>query len=873
MTMDWLKVADELESFVRDTPDDLLDPGQRATVAELAGRIRNGGRAILLADEVGMGKTRIAVALIEAVRRAGGRSAIILPAGLGVQWQKELRCFNPDDRTLLPLRSYDSFIAGFLDDDDAKGTERYKRSHRERLMDRRQHRELPGNGWADERVLMISHNLANMRFQERGNQSWRWELLPAIRYALSGDRRNQRERGSLEMVRATHRAADSIAATIRKYKLEPELAENHHRLEPSEFRSQILPLIGYGLGQFDLVVVDEAHKSRGDTSLSRILGQVAWESKIPFRLGMTATPVELNADQWINTLGRIGAHDKDGEIQNRIQDYVDIVRKINAEELDDQITSQFECAAKKFHEALRPFVLRRDKRDDPDFRAFHDLYGDYRQIRDLTVTPETENAFNLDWLRRFCAAEALSMSSQTDMRVKKLRLSLAQGYSLDAVVNGFRTSPEDGCEDEEFPEAVEEPVNSCDMDEEMPSLDMSQIWWDAISNKESDPDTHQAKFLYSHPAILATVKLIENYTAKGEKVLVFGRFIKPIDALTRLLDAREMLRRLSAKRHWPASSVPEKSRLAVQAAMLDPTIWIKGGGIADIDAVLAERYKQWAKKRGDELEQLRHELIGMKENSEENSKETVDKLLSLLQPNVVNDLDLQADIGALLEALTDLRGGLRDQPWAAGDLVRQFDALQAELIGEDDDAKSADALQSRLDTYLGDYSGREGNFSRMMYSKTAPQTRRLLQAAFNRAESWPMVLLAQSRVGREGLNLHEACRTVVLLHAEWNPGIVEQQIGRVDRKNSRWLCNLREWESKGSVGDPPRIRIHPVVVRGTYDDHNWQVLRERWSELRAQLHGDVLPWISDRPTATPDKQAMVERIRRATPSFAPPPLE
>ena len=48
-----------------------------------------------------------------------------------------------------------------------------------------------------------------------------------------------------------------------------------------------------------------------------------------------------------------------------------------------------------------------------------------------------------------------------------------------------------------------------------------------------------------------------------------------------------------------------------------------------------------------------------------------------------------------------------------------------------------------------------------MYGGTAPATRRLVQLAFNRPNSFPRVLVAQSMVGREGLNLHRACRIVV----------------------------------------------------------------------------------------------------------------
>ena len=131
-----------------------------------------------------------------------------------------------------------------------------------------------------------------------------------------------------------------------------------------------------------------------------------------------------------------------------------------------------------------------------------------------------------------------------------------------------------------------------------------------------------------------------------------------------------------------------------------------------------------------------------------------------------------------------------------------------------------------------------------------------------------MVLLAQSRDGREGLNLHEAGRTEILLHAEWNPGIVEQQIGRVDRKNSLWLREWRKWRDHGD-GLPPRIRVHPVVVSGTYDDHNWQVLKARWLELRAQLHGDVLRPVPGRSEVIVDKRTCADRVRRAVPDFSP----
>ena len=390
--IDWIKVADYLEQLASQQTDEPLDAGQRASVAQLASRIRSGKRAALLADEVGMGKTRIAVALISSVRKAGGRAAIVLPAGLGVQWQKELRLFHPDDQTLLPLRSYDGFIAVFLTEEDAEGNEKHKRKHKGWLRNRRQQRELPQKGWADEEVLMISHTFAAMRFPNASNgpaAGWRRELLPNVARLLAGQRRNfmrnNFRRGEVGQVHATRRAAQMIADAIIEHGLcrsvLDDLSGDHRWLAADEYKRKILPLIGYGLGQFDLIVVDEAHKARGeDSSLSRILGPVSWAADDPFRFGMTATPVELDSAQWIDTLGRISGRD-DGEdvtslaeLAEWIGGYVDMVKRIQIEELDNPLTEGFENTSSRFQHALRPFVLRRNKRHDPQIRAFQEAH-------------------------------------------------------------------------------------------------------------------------------------------------------------------------------------------------------------------------------------------------------------------------------------------------------------------------------------------------------------------------------------------------------------------------------------------------------------------------------------------------------------------
>ncbi|MGD9985091.1 MAG: C-terminal helicase domain-containing protein, partial [Porticoccaceae bacterium] len=189
--------------------------------------------------------------------------------------------------------------------------------------------------------------------------------------------------------------------------------------------------------------------------------------------------------------------------------------------------------------------------------------------------------------------------------------------------------------------------------------------------------------------------------------------------------------------------------------------------------------------------------------------------------------------------------------------------------GQLDEGEEADDLWAELESRLREeYNRPEDGYARLMYGETRPETRRFLQLAFNRKPAHPKVLVAQSLVGREGLNLHKACRTVVLLHPEWNPGVVEQQIGRVDRIGSLWEEKLTQAiADKLPKEDLPRIEIRAVVFRGTYDEVNWQVLRDRWDDLRAQLHGIVIsPRIAEKYSEAP---GMVAEINDAAPNFSP----
>src|SRR5687767_11064447 len=101
MTVDWNRVAELAAASITQGP---LDPGQRDSLAWIVKRLRQ-SNGVVLADEVGTGKTRIACAVIHAVIAAGGRVATVVPKGLLHQWEAESRELDPslDAKTFTTL--------------------------------------------------------------------------------------------------------------------------------------------------------------------------------------------------------------------------------------------------------------------------------------------------------------------------------------------------------------------------------------------------------------------------------------------------------------------------------------------------------------------------------------------------------------------------------------------------------------------------------------------------------------------------------------------------------------------------------------------------------------------------------------------------
>ena len=867
----WEEVAQGLRELADNQVMEFND-GQRDSLRAIAARIGRNG--VIIADEVGMGKTRIAAAVAKCVINAGGRVAILAPPGLGFQWRDELQRAGISTPPI--LRSLWQFLKAWEDKQSPKP-------------------------WFSQNALLVSHAFANWRLGGR-SENWRWALVPEL-YAhwikhingrLPQDYKNEKKFPKDPWVQ---HAAESIVAATRNgaaspssRKLIQELADETSWLDAlnkKEFGSN-KPLrpwlersVGLGLGVFDLVILDEAHKSRGhESGLNRLLENLVLHADKARRIAMTATPVELDAEQWLQMLERIQVVGTSAS--NAISAYASAVHEVRRCPSDQTVRSDYKRASTAFKQALELFLLRRDKQESPSVQKFKHYskqsFDAYRQLKNILVeTPQLSD----DWKQAVCAAEALSfVSQQADDGVsKRLRLTLGNGHGVAALIDQIHHQ----AEDEATP--VQEDADQAQgkkAETDLPPAQAKRLeraaWWRKVMVRPSQNSTSGDAVLYDHPAILAAIADVEAVCERGEKVLVFGRFTRPLRAMVELLNARAMLRSLDMHQPWPQSKVLDNEWGAVAAAHRQ--LQRSGPMIQEqINQQLDEQYRRLEGQRRSTREKLiAHIEAGLAQAS---CSDRVRALFAAFKESVEHDDGShEHSLAVVARAVQELADTSAEAPSAA-EFARAFaDLIDAASDRDDNGAEEDTDLDSErsadlwmdLETRLRDeYSRPEGGFARLMYGATKPETRRLLQLAFNRRHGHPKVLVAQSMVGREGLNLHKACRTVVLLHPEWNPGVVEQQIGRVDRIGSLWEYKLDEAINAGlPASEIPKIEIRPVIFEGTYDERNWQVLRDRWDNLRAQLHGIVIsPLVAEKYAGDEKMTNVIEEINLAAPDFSP----
>jgi len=625
------------------------------------------------------------------------------------------------------------------------------------------------------------------------------------------------------------------------------------------------------IGPVDLIVVDEAHKSRDfetdanpRTILSELLEYVLETGEDSRRLCLTATPMELSVEQWAPLLHRARAEADHAKLERAVAGLKESVR--SAAEAPDEgarITA-LEEAAYVFTTTLRPFVTRRRRREEPLLQDFcrhaphPHLPHPHRNVEPVRIRWDTEvRAAGEEWRHLLIALEGIARSARglSDERlggtIKTLHTKLASGHvSLDL------------------------------LDEAR----LSRLF-------EHDPTPHERRFLYwcreyesarraqaraaevlgldgydpdaEHPRIHAAVRAIERWAAADppEKVLCFGVFLRPLRLLRDVLNVRHALRCLdrgdpvtASVKSLSAIAVRSYERMCADAGSERGFIDVLRGAKLE-DRVVLRQLEAAQRKYQNELSKVGREIAG-----------EIDAELERYE----------IDLGRVdRERLHAILRVIAAEARRAGSDGREWRVELSRVLEGSEEAEQDTDAQVRLARWIAAEHAEEADsrvpsgFCRLLQGSSEWTTRRTLQAAFNRARRFPMVLLAQSAVGREGLNLHKACRVVVQLHAEWNPAILEQQIGRVDRKGSLWESLATKWlEPPMRAPAPPMVEVRQIVFDGTYDAKQWERVGRRQHLFDAALFGSLLPldaWLR----ATEDHR---RRLEKAAPDFSPPVL-
>ena len=128
---------------------------------------------------------------------------------------------------------------------------------------------------------------------------------------------------------------------------------------------------------------------------------------------------------------------------------------------------------------------------------------------------------------------------------------------------------------------------------------------------------------------------------------------------------------------------------------------------------------------------------------------------------------------------------------------------------------------------------RDQSFVALVLGGGDQQARERIFAGFN-TPLLPEVLVCTS-VGAEGIDLHRHCRRIVHYDLAWNPAVLEQRTGRVDRIGSK---TFREREAAND-SEGPSLEVGVPFLAGTYDERMFEELRMRAQTFEVLTGGDV----------------------------------
>lgn len=846
--------------------------GQEFAVRSIVKKLKEHGA--ILADEVGLGKTRVALLLMEAVLRAGGTVAAVVPRGLIYQWENEANDFaktinDPQiSKKIVKLTKFEDLFGS--------GTE-YPIAKK--------------NSWPliSQRFGMFSSRTKNLR---------RFDIFGMIANKLRGGQNRNNWKRYIELIENDEGYSQKSVALeflnrkgLERYKSLKELKspinrnkENNNVLQfivKNKGKNDSKKIIGDLIGPIDFLVIDEAHKEKGglsnekvckreSTNLESLLIDVIKQPSSQSRkLGMTATPIELNVTNWMQLLSRCGIESKDIK-ENVLKDFDICLSDANKNPDNPQILKKLIKASRPFQNFLGEYIVRRRRCNQEEHRIL---------LNGLNATGKAHPYRRT--IEKGIDIESLTMSWQKAILCYEGANNAALGADVNNHSDKFlRRNSAVGLIDIDKDESNENVIDP---------KERRRIFWKNLGNKYARSDNAG---MAMHPKVQAAANLIEQLLDdENEKVLVFGTFNKPMRELRDELNWRNYARKIENGKILKNDIVSNQEKF-FKIYEVYKRLYPNGKSLKDFEINannLHEKYRQLQKKLQSITQGKDEDILNAltlkkgKEKTKEISKlfrkikndnpEVFKQILDCLRIDVLNyfvDKDVFLEESSFEQCTTTqeilgcfcetMQGYMKDVCDANSPLNED---------AEDVDGNLLDNLKRYIEMFNNDDEYKSSVLCRLMNGDTEWNTRRRLQRQFNTENCYPRVLIAQSMVGREGLNLHKCCRKVVLIHPEWNPGVVEQQIGRVDRIDSLWNRLVESWQSQQddnkSIKTYPYIEVYYIVFKGTYDQHQFEILKKRSTKVNAQLFGALLH--DDALEKVPED--MKEELIKAAPDFDP----
>ena len=851
---------------------------QRRTAADILQRLSS-QEGVVLADQVGMGKTYVALAVaVSQILAAPERAQVVVfvPAAVADKW----------------VREWSKFSASLLEPETGiRCVDHAVRSGEEFL------KRLDDSPETRKHIIIVTHTALTATLKDTFIQLAL--LHHATRFVKEGAQLRQRiakwSTGQTGLIRSVHFTPERVDTLL---KLRPSkwheswkkmtgenlpddpvptaLANAIRSIELKDLRAAIERLPKNRSGDIEarlqksreklaevtqatwknmlsavdldlpLLIVDEAHRLKNpSTNISRLFGERsdntddgAFKGIFRRMLFMTATPFELGHSELIEVLSRMDAvrplePPPALALKTRLGSLKTVLTAAQASALAlDGAWARlkpnelggfgtwgpavpppvgFSTAAReaweyaklavqarrKMHMALRPWVIRHERARRRSYHAGAAIIADKGCVPGGLQIPDSAA------LPFLLAARAQSVALDTNSVRPLFAYGIASSYEAFLRLG---SEHKDGGRDTDF--ADEDRTNDVAPDSAHGAAPDAIGWYRReIDQALADPNIRGA-----HPKVQATVEKAAQLWLEGEKCLIFCWFIRTGEAVEQALTRR-----------------------------------VDGLILAHASAALKTRS---AEQTRTELDSLSDRLLRRGTSSYLRMRRFLEKALAKaagLHPDVLElvvdaairhlrthsylvrytTLTLQMTVEDIWEGVNgkNPRGIVLLDRWRLFAERLASARPQADFVNsrQEHDSEFARTRAALLGTDADDDHGARRGASlhpvRRAHGGTERSVRERLIALFNTPLS-PDLLVASSVMG-EGIDLHQECRFVIHHDLDWNPGVLEQRTGRLDR-----IGALAEREGKN-------IEVYEPYLAGTHDEKMFRVVKDRsqWFDI------------------------------------------